>query len=84
MGTPYRGSDYVNWGLIVRRVATLAGFDASDHISRDLKTAFSTLDKLNEDFSPLYKRFTVYTYQERKGLKGIQGPKDNVKSIFAI
>lgn len=84
MGTPHRGSDYADWGLIVRRLGTMAGFDASDRIIRDLKTDSSTLDKLNEDFSPIHKTFNIYTYQEGKGLKGVRGLTDKVKSFFAI
>jgi len=75
MGTPHRGSDYADWGIIVRNIAVAAGFDASDRILRDLKIDSPTLDTLSEDFAEMLKEetFEVFTFQEGTGLKGVKG-----------
>jgi hypothetical protein len=82
MGTPHRGSAYADWGIIVRNIVRAAGFDATDRILRDLKFDAGTLDILHEEFLKMTKeeQFEVYTFKEGKGLKGIRGLTEKVRT----
>lgn len=86
MGTPHRGSQYADWGVILRNVAVASGFDASDRNLRDLKIDSPLLEILREDFSKMMKEetFDVYTLIEGKGFKGVQGLTGKVSSIVLI
>ena len=71
MGTPHRGSQYADWGIIARNVAVASGFDASDRILRNLQPDAGHLDILCEDFSKmlLEDSFDIFTFMESKPLK---------------
>ena len=55
-------------------IAVAVGFDANDRVIRDLQIDCALLDLLVEEFSRLSReeKFSVYTFMEGKGLKGIQ------------
>jgi hypothetical protein len=74
MGTPHRGSTYAPWGTIARNIAVASGFDASNRILRDLHVDSSILELLREDFAKMLNenKIDVFTFQEAKGLKGVQ------------
>ncbi|KAI0379794.1 hypothetical protein F5Y04DRAFT_282589 [Hypomontagnella monticulosa] len=78
MGTPHRGSDYADWGVIAQRIAAVAGFDATGRIIQDLRVDGAVLNKIDDDFIPLRGRFAIYTFQEARGVKGVQGLNDRV------
>ncbi|KAI2617010.1 hypothetical protein GGS26DRAFT_577460 [Hypomontagnella submonticulosa] len=71
MCTPNRGSGCADWDLIVRKIFNVAGLDATDRIIRDLNIDAPVLDKIDEGFVPLRKRFAIYTFHEVKGFKGV-------------
>ncbi|KAH6887430.1 hypothetical protein B0T10DRAFT_538906 [Thelonectria olida] len=75
MGTPHRGSSYAELGLTAQRLAKAMGFDTNDELLRNLKFDGSYLELLREEFSKMLDQhiFKVYTFQEGKGYKGIQG-----------
>ncbi|KAJ9659574.1 hypothetical protein H2201_007323 [Coniosporium apollinis] len=75
MGTPHRGSQYADWGIILRNIAAASGFDTNDRNLRDLKIDSPVLEILREEFSKMMKeeKFDVYTLMESKSFKGIGG-----------
>ncbi|KAA8894041.1 hypothetical protein FN846DRAFT_456297 [Sphaerosporella brunnea] len=75
LGTPHRGSNAAEWGLMARNVAVAVGFDANDKILRDLRVDSGTLETLREEFNRMLqdKAFSVYTFQEARGFKGFRG-----------
>jgi hypothetical protein len=79
-GTSHRGSEYASWGLMVRKIAIAAGFDANDRIIRDLVPDSGTLEMLREEFSKMLaaRAFKVYTFQEALGYRGVQGLQGKV------
>jgi hypothetical protein len=79
-GTPHRGSDYASLGLTMRNIAIATGLDANDRILRDLAPDSGTLEMLRQEFSKMLgvRAFKVYTFQEARGYKGIQGLQGKV------
>ena len=75
MGTPHRGSQYASWALILRNIAIASGFDASERILRDLNVDSGILEMLRDEFGKMLReeKFDIYTFQESKGFKGVQG-----------
>jgi hypothetical protein len=82
MGTPHRGSPYAPWAVIAQNIAVAAGFDANDRVVRALRVDSSILELLREDFAKMLDgtKFDVFTFQEAKGLKGVQGLTDKVSN----
>lgn len=86
MGTPHRGSDYADWGIILRNIAVASGFDASDRNLGDLRGDSPMLEILRSDFGKMLKeeRFELYTFQEGKGLKGVRGLTGKVRLMMSL
>jgi hypothetical protein len=75
LGTPHRGSDYADWGVLAARIARASGFAANDSIIRSLNPQAEYLEFLREQFSKMLaaKAFDVDTFQEALGFKGVRG-----------
>jgi hypothetical protein len=81
LGTPHRGSSWVELGNTVRRLVSAAGFDTSDQNLRALRIDGAELDICQEGFMQLYeqRRFEVRTFQEAQGMTGLGFFKFNGK-----
>lgn len=79
-GTPHRGSDYAQIGLVAKRIAIALGFDANDANLRDLKPNSEYTTMLREEFGKLLHEKEVYidTFQEARGYHGISGLRGKV------
>ena len=82
MGTPHRGSEYADWGIIVRNIAVAIGFDASDRVVRALRIDSEMLKLLREEFAKMLRegKFDVFSFMEGQGLKGIRGLTNKVSA----
>ncbi|RFU29445.1 hypothetical protein B7463_g6896, partial [Scytalidium lignicola] len=71
LGTPHRGSDLAEWGLILQKAVKAVRFDASDILLRDLRIDSATLDTLTDGFSKAYERrhFQIFTFREGQSLR---------------
>ncbi|KAF2430012.1 hypothetical protein EJ08DRAFT_257770 [Tothia fuscella] len=71
MGVPHRGAgdNFVDWGLMMQKIAVGSGFDGNDRVLRDLKSNSAMLEKLRTDFAYMLREgtFNVFTFQEGKG-----------------
>jgi hypothetical protein len=72
LGTPHRGSAYANLGEVIRRIVSIAGFDAANQNIRALEVDGGLLENCDEHFQKLRQRrgFEVHTFQEAYGMKG--------------
>ncbi|KAI9780640.1 MAG: hypothetical protein M1839_006581 [Geoglossum umbratile] len=72
LGTPHRGSAYANLGEAIRRIVSIAGFDAANQNIRALEVDGGLLENCDEHFQKLRQRrgFEVHTFQEAYGMKG--------------
>lgn len=70
LGTPHRGSQWVDLGETVRRIVAVVGFDTNDQNIRALQIDSVVLRNINENFVRLYRKhqFEVRTFQEAKGM----------------
>jgi hypothetical protein len=70
MGTPHRGSNYADLGLLIRGFAKAAQFDTSDALLKDLKVDATLLEILNDSFGNIYRRrkFELTTIEEGRAL----------------
>ncbi|KEZ46230.1 hypothetical protein SAPIO_CDS1119 [Scedosporium apiospermum] len=70
LGTPHRGSDLAEWGLMLKAAANAILFDTNRSILRQLKVDSVILDRLIDDFARVYEqsKFDVYTFREGKRL----------------
>ena len=74
-GTPHHGGNYINVGLVARKIVSACGLDATDKALKDLKFDSSIAKMLSEDFTQFLdvRKPLVYTFQEASGLSGF-GP----------
>jgi hypothetical protein len=74
LGTPHRGSDYAAWGKIAERIVSAAFFDTNGKTLEHLTVNGEHLAQLAQNFEGLlYNRtFSIYSYQEAKGYKGVK------------
>jgi ankyrin repeat domain-containing protein 50 len=81
LGTPHRGSDWVDFGNTIRKIASVAGFDTSSQILNALKIDSPEISMCQENFMRLYEdhKFEVRTFQEAKGMTGTSFFKFNEK-----
>jgi nicotinic acid phosphoribosyltransferase len=74
LGTPHRGSPKAGIAEIARKIASVSGFNSSEHRIRTLQVHGTLLELIQEDFVKLYQRkdrhFQVRNFQEGKGLSG--------------
>ena len=74
LATPHRGSHKAGIAEIARKIASVSGFDTSEHHIRSLQVNSTLLELIQESFVKLYERrdrhFQVRTFQEGKGLSG--------------
>jgi hypothetical protein len=68
-GTPHRGSDYANLGLLAKNIAITMGFDANTSLLKDLKPNQEYPTVLRESFSKMLLEdvFYIDTFQESLG-----------------
>jgi hypothetical protein len=82
MGTPHRGGNYSSLGKALETVVRKVGFDTNSSILRQLNENNETLKMLHEEFMRLLERrapsLTIYSFQEAKGLAGVQGLNSKV------
>jgi hypothetical protein len=75
LGTPHRGSDLSQAGVILERILRVAGFDTNTQTIRTLLRSSTDLTVCQENFLRLYedprRHFCVRTFQEAKGLTGV-------------
>jgi protein SERAC1 len=82
MGTPHGGGNYQNLGEIMRRIVSAIGMDSNDKMLSTLRFESEELERSREEFTRLWRsRFRVKTFQEARGLKGIQGFNNKVRSV---
>lgn len=81
LGTPHRGSSKVDIGDLARRIAAVSGFDTNEKNLRALQIDSTELQMVHESFMHVYQRvdcpFKVLTFQESKGIAGINYLKLN-------
>ena len=67
-------------GDVLRRVAAVTGMDTNDRNVHILRYDSPELEMAREEFTRQWRqgRFTVKTFQEAKGLKGLQGLNEKV------
>ena len=67
-------------GDVLRRVAAVTGMDTNDRNVHTLRYDSPELEMAREEFTRQWRqgRFTVKTFQEAKGLKGLQGLNEKV------
>lgn len=82
LGTPHRGSDYAAWGKIAERIASVALFDTNARNLEHLSVNGEHLAQLAQNFEGLlyHRTFSIYSYQEAKGYKGVKLLNDKVRS----
>ncbi|EEY17621.1 SERAC1 [Verticillium alfalfae VaMs.102] len=80
LGTPHRGSELAEWGLMLQRAAKAACFDTSDTLLRDLSVDSVTLKTLITGFAGAYERkhWELYTFCEGKALHVPFLPREKV------
>jgi pimeloyl-ACP methyl ester carboxylesterase len=73
LGTPHRGSDAARVGDIARRVASALRIDTSPALLDSLGLRNDDLDRNQQSFARIWdeRRFAVKTFQESKGLTGV-------------
>jgi hypothetical protein len=76
-GTPHRGSDAANWGLIVSSMAKAAFFDVNKTVLRDLNPSSNsgTLSAIGHDFTIMLdeKKWQTATFRESQAIESIRG-----------
>lgn len=86
LGTPHRGSGKAEIAEVVRRIISATGFDTTDQNIRALQVSSLELELFHELFMNLYNRkyrqFKVLTFQEAKGVAGINYLKLNERVGF--
>jgi hypothetical protein len=77
LGTPHRGGNYGSMGKAVESVVKHLGFDTNDAILKELAENGVLLGLIQEEFLRILEKkapsLVVYSFQEAKGLYGIQG-----------
>ncbi|MCJ1476880.1 hypothetical protein MMC13_005549 [Lambiella insularis] len=84
LGTPHHGSTKAGNAEDARRLASLLGFDTTDHNIRALQVDSTELQLIHEEFIDLYQKgqhFKVFTFQESKGVAGTSFLKLNKKVV---
>ena|SRR5277367_2008281 len=75
LGTPHRGSDLSQAGGTLERIMRAVGFDTNPQNIRTLLRNSTDLTTCQENFLRLYqdpqRNFCVRTFQEAKGLTGL-------------
>jgi len=73
LGTPHRGSDAARIGDIARRVASALRIDTSPAILESLDLRNDDLVRNQQSFARIWdeRRFEVKTFQESKGMSGV-------------
>jgi hypothetical protein len=73
LGTHHRGSDAANLGDLARRIASALRIDTSPAILNSLGLRNDDLARSQLHFARIWdeRRFEVKTFQERKGLSGV-------------
>src|SRR6266516_1914630 len=74
LGTPHRGSEFTEMGETIRSIISLAEFDTANQNIRALEIDGALLENCDERFQKLRNRcrFEIHTFQEARGMKGIQ------------
>ncbi|RXG50106.1 hypothetical protein VDGE_00962 [Verticillium dahliae] len=80
LGTPHRGSELAEWGLMLQKAAKAACFDTNDTLLRDLSVDSVTLKTLITGFAGAYERkhWELYTFCEGKALHVPFLPREKV------
>jgi hypothetical protein len=77
MGTPHRGGNYNSLGKALETLVRKVGFDTNNSILRQLDENNEMLNMIQEEFMRVLKNrapsLTIYSFQEAKGLAGVQG-----------
>lgn len=70
LGTPHRGSDLAEWGLMLRRAVKAVRFDTSDVLLKDLRVESTMLDTINDSFARIHekRKFQIFSFREGKAL----------------
>jgi ankyrin repeat domain-containing protein 50 len=87
LGTPHRGSDKARIAEVVRKIVSVSGFDTTDNNLKALKVNSAELEMIHEHFMNLYEQkdrhFKILTFQEAKGVIGINYLKLNERVSFS-
>ncbi|KUJ22968.1 ankyrin [Mollisia scopiformis] len=85
LGTPHFGSNKAGIAEVARRMASVSGFDTTDKNIRALQVDSTELELIHELFLQIYdckeRPFQVITFQEAKGIAGINYLKLNEKVV---
>lgn len=70
LGTPHRGSDLAEWGIMVQRAVRAVRFDTSDVLLRDLRVESTMLETINDSFAKIRdrRRFQIFSFREGQAL----------------
>jgi len=70
LGTPHRGSDLAEWGMMAQRAVRAVRFDTSDVLLRDLRVESTMLETINDSFAKIQerRRFQIFSFREGKAL----------------
>ena len=85
-GTPHRGSDWTDAGLIARNFAAVLGFSTTDYNLRALRGNTEILEILRDDFARMLAKeaFYITSFQESMGYKGVKGLDTKVQILGSI
>ena len=79
-GTPHRGSNLAEWGLLLSNIAEAVQLDTNNAVLRDLdpSSGSSKLDEMRFDFDDILRdtgrsrELRVYSFQEEEGMTGLK------------
>lgn len=85
MGVPHRGSQMANMGKILTHVANAALQDTNRPIVSSLEVDGELLDRIHYEFVNMVhaEDFSVYSFQEGRGLSGLKGFSGKVVDDFS-
>ena len=75
LGTPHRGSNMADWGLVCTRMAAVALIGSNTRILEDLLPDSVFLKIVGDEFSKMLKdnAFKIHSFQEAKAISGLLG-----------
>ena len=79
-GTPHRGSDLAQWGLMLSNIAEAVQLDTNNAVLRDLDpmSGSSKLEEMRLDFDDILRddrrsrELRIYSFQEEEGMTGLK------------
>ena len=73
LGTPHRGSDITDWGIIFTRMATVAPMGSNRSLLQSLLPNGEFLSIVRDEFSKMLKDIKIHSFQEARTISGLLG-----------